>query len=137
MKYLGIDFGTKRVGIASSDDNGRMAFPLRVVPNSEELVQSIASICSKEHIEEIVIGDSINFQNQPNPIMELVYPFAKQLEAVTGLPVRFMNEVLSSQEANHLQGENAHNDASAAAIILQSYLNKWNPADEHEHDGEV
>jgi RNase H-fold protein (predicted Holliday junction resolvase) len=48
-----------------------------------------------------------------------------------------MPEVLTSREAMHLQGDNSENDASAAAIILQSYLNKWNPPPKSEHDGEV
>jgi putative Holliday junction resolvase len=137
MKYLAIDYGTKRIGIATSDDSGRMAFPLRVIPNTKDLIEVIAAICLAERIQSIVVGDSINFQNQPNPIMESVRPFAKELEAKTALPLHFMNEVLSSQEATHLQGDNTQNDASAAAIILQSYLNKWNPPKDEEHDGEI
>ena len=137
MKYLAIDYGTKRVGIATSDDSGRMAFPYSVIPNTSNLVEAVAVLCAKERIEAIVMGDSINYQNQPNPIMKIVHPFATALGERTRLPVHFINEVLSSQEAAHIQGDNAQNDASAAAIILQSYLNKWNPPTSGEHDGEV
>ena len=137
MKYLGIDYGTKRVGIATSDDGGRMAFPLRVMLNSRSLVAHIVKICKDEHIEMIVVGESIDFNNRHNQIMKEIIPFADSLKVATGLPVEFMNEVLSSREAAHIQGDNKANDASAAAIILQSYLNKWNPAREGEHDGEI
>lgn len=137
MKYLGIDYGTKRVGIATSDDGGRMAFPLRVLLNSRSLVSHIVKLCKDEHIETVVVGESIDFNNKHNAIMGEITPFADSLRAATGLPVVFMNEVLSSREATHIQGDNTKNDASAAAIILQSYLNKWNPANDSEHDGEI
>lgn len=127
MKYLGIDYGTKRVGIATSDDGGQMAFPLRVLLNSRSLIAHIAKICRDEHIDTIVMGESLNFQNKHNVIMGEITPFAEELKRETGLPLVFMNEVLSSREAMHLQGDNSENDASAAAIVLQSYLDKINP----------
>lgn len=114
-----------------------MAFPFRVIENSSNLIQEVSVICRDERIEAIVVGESLNFQNQPNSIMEKIRPFALALEKETGLPLHFMNEILSSREAMHIQGDNKHNDASAAAIILQSYLNKWNPPEEGEHDGEI
>ncbi len=137
MKYLGIDYGTKRVGLATSDDGGRMAFPLRVMHNSRSLIAHIAKICKDERIETVVVGESIDFKNKHNAIMQEITPFAEALKIATGLPVVFMNEVLSSREAMHIQGDNKENDSSAAAIILQSYLNKHNPAPIDEHDGEI
>ncbi len=127
MKYLGIDYGTKRVGLATAPKGGTIAFPLRVVPNTATLVEDIAGICRAEMVEAIVVGESLNFHNQPNPLMKKITPFANALTIATGLPIYFMNEVLSSQEAMHLQGDNAENDASAATIVLQSYLDKINP----------
>ncbi len=127
MKYLSIDYGTKRVGLATSDDSGVMAFPLRVLLNSRSLCAHIAKICRDEHIDVIVMGESLNFQNKHNSIMSEILPFVEKLKNESGLPVVYMNEVLSSQEAMHLQGDNSENDASAAAIVLQSYLDKINP----------
>jgi len=124
MKYLCIDYGTKRVGIASSDDEGTMAFPLRVIPNSKKLVKEIGIICRAEHVGMVIVGESNNFQNKPNPIMRDISPFAEALKKETGLEVAFMPEVLSSQEAARMTGTNNTNDASAAAIVLQSYLDK-------------
>ena len=137
MKYLGIDYGTKRLGIATSDEGGRMAFPFRVLLNSRSIIPHLAKICLDEKIDCIVVGESINFQNQHNAIMKEISPFSELLKEKTGLPVEFMNEVLSSREAGHIQGDNSLNDASAATIILQSYLNKHNPASKDEHDGEI
>ncbi|OGZ05492.1 MAG: hypothetical protein A2845_05775 [Candidatus Lloydbacteria bacterium RIFCSPHIGHO2_01_FULL_49_22] len=127
MKYLGIDFGTKRVGLAVAPDGGTMAFPLCVILNTHSLIEDIVAICQKEHIDAIVIGESLNFQNLPNPIMKKIGVFMGQLKTTTSLPIFLMNEVLSSREAMHLQGDNPQNDASAAAIILQSYLDKHFP----------
>lgn len=127
MKYLSIDYGTKRVGLATSDDSGVMAFPLRVLLNSRSLCAHIAKICRDERIDVIVMGESLNFQNKHNSIMAEIIPFVDKLKTESNLPVVYMNEVLSSQEAMHLQGDNSENDASAAAIVLQSYLDKINP----------
>ena len=135
MRYLGIDYGTKRIGLATAEDGG-MAFPLRVIPNRPTLVLDVADICIKEGIGTIVMGNSLNFQNQPNALMKKINPFVEELKKATGLPVEFMNEALSSREAMHLQGDNAENDASAAAIVLQSYLDKVNPPREESQDDE-
>jgi len=126
MKYLAIDYGTKRVGIATSDDGGTMAFPLRVIPNSKKLVEDITEICRLERIGTIIMGKSHNFKNEPNPLMRDIIPFAEALKKKTGLPVLFMTEVFSSQEAARVTGENSGNDASAAALVLQSYLDRAN-----------
>ncbi len=134
MKYLGIDYGTKRVGIATSDDGGLMAFPLRVLLNSRSLPAHIAKICRDEKVGTIVVGESLNFQNKHNVIMKEIGVFADDLKAASGLPVVFMNEVLSSREAMHLQGDNDQNDASAATIVLQSYLDKVNPKRDTSHE---
>ena len=126
MKYLGIDYGTKRVGLATSDDEGSMAFPLRIIPNSRTLVEDIAVICKAERIGTIVVGESHNFENKPNPIMRRITSFAEELRRETGLPVAFMPEIFSSKEAERVTGTNETNDASAAAIVLQSYLDRQN-----------
>ncbi len=124
MKYLGIDYGTKRVGIATSDDEGSMAFPLCVIENKKNLIEEIVGLCRDERIEKIIVGESNNLYNGHNPIMKEITPFAELLREFTHLPVDFMTEVLTSREAMHIQGDNMMNDASAAAIILQSYLDR-------------
>ena len=124
MRYLGIDYGAKRVGIAFSDIEGGMAFPHAVLPNDKKLISTIKELCDKEHIAEIVLGESLDYKMKPNVIMEKITPFKKELEEVTVLPVHFEREFMTSAAAGHLQGKGEMIDASAAALILQSYLDK-------------
>lgn len=124
MKFLGIDYGAKRVGIALSDSEGGMAFPHAVLPNDKKLISAIRELIEKEHIDEIVLGESLDYKMKPNVIMEKIVPFKKELEDVAGLPVHFEREFMTSAAAEHLQGKGEMIDASAAAIILQSYLDR-------------
>ena len=122
MKYLGIDFGGKRIGLAISDDNADFAFPLSVLPNSEKAAEQISEICKAKNVGAIVIGDSENFKMEKNEIMKEVGPFVEKLQKISGLPISFHPEFLTSREAERLQGKNDMLDASAAAIILKSFL---------------
>ena len=124
MRYLGIDFGRKRIGVAVSDESGSFAFPLTVLSNAEDLLDEIALICKENKIEEIVVGESMDFSFKENEIMKEIVPFAESLKKALQLPVRMHPEFLTSQEARRLQGKNEMNDASAAAIILKSYLDR-------------
>lgn len=136
MRYLGIDFGSKRIGLALSDIEGRMAFPHAVFPNEPDVIFRIAELCTRENVQTIVLGESRDYQNRENPIMQKIHPFRDVLKEATDIPVEFFPEVLSSLEAMRTQGDNMHNDASAAAIVLQSYLDRINPkrADVDEDD---
>lgn len=127
MRYLGIDYGTKRIGLALSDIEGRMAFPHGVLSNDPDAIFKISELCTRESVQTIVIGESRDYQNRENPIMQKIHPFREVLREATDVPVEFFPEVLSSMEAMRIQGDNAHNDASAAAIVLQSYLDRINP----------
>jgi putative holliday junction resolvase len=124
MKYLGIDFGIKRVGLSVSDETGKMAFPHSVILNNKKLLAEIGEIIKKEKVGSMVIGESKNFKGEPNKIMAEIVKFKKILEEVTKSPVFFEPEFMTSQQAEHLQGKNEMHDASAATIILQSYLDK-------------
>ena len=55
MRYLGIDYGSKRVGLAISDEGGTMAFPYKIIPNNMELVDAIHNICGAEEISAMVL----------------------------------------------------------------------------------
>ncbi len=123
-KYLGIDYGSKNVGLSVSDDEGLMAFPLEVLPNDPALAEKIKKICAERKIEAVVVGESLDYSGKENPVMKKIRPFAEKLKAETGLPIFFEPEFLTSREAGHIQGENGKADASAAALILKSYLDK-------------
>lgn len=126
MKYLGIDYGTKRVGVAISDEGGILAFPRGVYENSPLLMEKLLHMIHDEHVEVIVLGESNNYQGKPNPIMKDIHLFRESIESESGLRVVLEPEVLSSRQAMHIQGDNDMNDASAAAIVLQGYLDRLN-----------
>jgi putative Holliday junction resolvase len=124
VRILGIDYGTKKVGFAVSDEAGRLAFPHGVVPNTKNLAEKIHGICATENIGAVVIGESRDFDGTPNSVMKKILPFKKRLEDTLGLSVYFEPEFLTSKQARNIQEDGAMTDASAAAIILQSYLDK-------------
>lgn len=125
----------KKVGIAISDDDGRLAFPKEIVNNNSELVNYIVDLAEDDNISRIVIGQSTNYQSEDNPIMERIRQFKKALEERLSMSIYFEAEFLTSAEAKRQPKEadrlrsrkpkiHRHVDASAAAIILQSYINK-------------
>jgi putative Holliday junction resolvase len=126
MKRLGIDFGTKKIGLAVTDDGGQMAFPYKVIPNDGGHTKYIEDLVSVESIEEIVIGYSLNNKGQPNKVHEKVEELVTDLTLHIGLPIHLEPEQYSTKEASHIQGKNSLTDAAAAAIILNSYITKQN-----------
>lgn len=126
MKYLGIDYGSKRVGVAISDESLIFSFPLTVLDTSDNLLDEIKKICDENKIEVIVVGESRDFSFNENDIMKEVHPFISKLKETIGLPVYLHPEFMTSQEAERLQGKNEMTDASAAALILKSYLDTKN-----------
>ena len=138
MRYLGIDYGSKRVGVAISDEDGNMAFPYKIILNDMELVDNIHNICGTEEVSAIVLGESHDLSGQPNKIMGSIEEFKRNIEAELDLPVYFQKEFMTSVFARGNDGKKENDarkskkekdvkiDDSAAAIILQRYLDKKN-----------
>ena len=126
MRYLGIDYGTKRVGIAISDEGGTMAFPYAILENTRTLVGEIKNICAKEQVGSIVLGESLDYQGNPNAVMEKMDQFMSELHEQVGVPIAQEREFLSTQQARFFQTDKKHVDDSAAAIILQAHLDRKN-----------
>ena len=126
MRYLGIDFGTKRIGIALSDESGTIAFPELVLTNSKEVPQDIAMLVKERNVARIVLGESLDYHNRPNAIATSIAYFKEELEKCVEIPVIYAPEQMSSVAAERFQGKHALLDASAAAVILQWYLDKVN-----------
>ena len=122
MKYLGIDYGTKRIGLALSDEDGVLAFPHKVIQNKSRANTEIIQIAKSEKIEKIVVGESLDYKNQPNQVMKNIEKFGKELNALTGIEVLYEPEYLTSAQARRAPGAGTRVDASAAALILQYYL---------------
>jgi len=121
---MGIDFGSKNVGVAFSDDAGLMAFPHKVFANDDGLLQKIENLIKEKEVEEIVIGHSLGRDGEPNKIHASTEEFITDLTRATGLPVHLEPEQYTTQEAIRFQGKTDKIDASAAAIILNSYITR-------------
>jgi putative Holliday junction resolvase len=122
MVYIGLDFGAKRIGVAISDQGGVFAFPKMVLPNDKDAVPAILALVKKESAETVVIGNTRSLSGQANAITERLENFIQELE-VAGLRVERIWEGWSSHEAARFAPKGkTHDDAAAAAIILQRYL---------------
>jgi len=118
---MAIDYGTKRVGIASTDESGTFALPRIVLSNDKNLVEEIIKFKEKGCIGKVVIGESLDFTGGENPVMKQVRELGLNLRE-HGVEVVFHPEVLTTTEARQIQGNTRMTDASAAALILKSYL---------------
>ena len=130
MRILGIDYGTKRIGIALSDPEEQFALPHKVIKNAaydissiEDLADEIELVANTSGVQTIVMGESRDYKGEPNAIFPAILDIKKKLES-KGFKVEFELEFMTSQQAERLQGKNDLSDASAAALILQSYLDK-------------
>ncbi|MCR4261049.1 MAG: RuvX/YqgF family protein [Candidatus Colwellbacteria bacterium] len=121
MRLMAVDYGEKRVGIASTDESGEFAIPRAVYPNDLELIDKVCDFVEKEKIEAVVIGDSKNFKGEPNLVMKGVEAFKSVLEN-RGVKTILHTEILTTMEARQIQGQTDMTDASAAALILKSYI---------------
>ncbi len=144
MKYLGIDFGEKRIGIAVSDIEAKMAFPKVVLENSAKIVEDILAKIEEYKAEVVVIGESKNYKGEDNKINPAIIKFKLTLEKAleeknkskaehldvlanvqtSPIPVYLEPEFMTSMQVEKLFGKNEMLDASAASIILQSFLDK-------------
>ena len=133
MRYLGIDYGSKKIGIAFSDEAGAMGFPHGIITNTPGTVDEVAKLLAEKGAEAIVVGESRDLSGAENPIAADAKAFAAALAEKTGKPVYWEAEFYTSAEARRardasVEGRSPKNtdavDASAAALILTSYLSK-------------
>lgn len=128
MRLLGIDYGEKKIGIAVSDENAKFAFPYSVIDNvsAAKVLKEIRKICEENDIGKIILGESLTYKMEPNVIMKRINKFKALLEGELNLPVEFESEILTTKQAERTGGKTDRIHASAAALILQSYLDKRN-----------
>lgn len=122
MRYMGIDYGSKRVGIALTDEGGAMAFPHKVLQNSTDLVKDLVALIEEKQVEAIVIGHSLNRNGEPNAIHGKIEELMTDLTLAVGIPIHLHPEQYTTQEALRIQGRTDKTDASAATLILNSFL---------------
>ncbi len=128
MKYLGIDFGSKKVGFAQSDDEGRLAFPLMIAPNDTSLLKDTLELIREMKFSVVVIGESVDGNGKLNPIAKEARAFGAKIENGIDVIVKFEKEWYSTVEARKQPGNEGNHevDDQAAAIVLQRYLDKIN-----------
>ncbi|MDR3519726.1 MAG: Holliday junction resolvase RuvX [Candidatus Pacebacteria bacterium] len=143
FRFLGVDYGTKRIGLAISDENGIIAFPKQILANDSKTFENLEILIKKENIKEIVVGESVDFSGKLNALSGRIEVFILELKEKFNLPVHKQKEFLTSVEARHSkdtkkdfnqsqshskvkQIKSGRVDAGAAALILQRYLDKNN-----------
>lgn len=127
MKYLAIDYGKKYIGLAVSDDMGLLAFPLDVYENNKDILNTIKKICQDKEIQNIVIGDSVDQDGVKNNIAKDAQNFSEILKNEINLNIYFEKEQFTSAHARHSGNDKKGRiDASAAALILQRFLDRLN-----------
>lgn len=136
MKSLGIDYGTKKVGLAMSDREGLMAFPLKIIKNDQALIENISTIILENTIEKIFVGKSLGSFGEENKIQKDIDLFIEKLKKITSVPVETVIESFTSSHGRIGIDKNSLNDrktkqvheglvdAKAATLILQRGLDK-------------
>lgn len=133
MRWLGVDAGEARVGIAISDPDGRYAIPLEVVP-ANAAFPAIRAIVTREEIGGIVLGLPRLPSGDEGDAARMARKLGDRLERL-GVPVEYEDETLTSQQAESVAGGTGSrrrpSDDIAASLILQQYLDRQRdrPAD--------
>ncbi len=132
MRILAVDHGEKRIGLALSDATATIASPLKVVEHVSRAIDAaqVADIASQNDVKLIVIGQSFDEEGKPNPAGRRAGRFADELKNQTNIPIELWDESFSTQDARAARIElgvsqnkrAGHQDAFAAVVILQSYL---------------
>lgn len=135
MKYLGLDLGSRTLGIATSDKSGMIATSYKIIRHNEEydkLIDEVCKIVEVENIESIVLGFPKNMNNTIGPKGRLSIEFKEKLEKKLSIPIYLQDERLTTKQAEDVLIANNTSrkkrkkviDALAATIILQSFLDR-------------
>jgi putative holliday junction resolvase len=133
MRYLGIDYGSKRVGLALSDEAGTMGFPHTILENTPRLIDELCVLIAKENVGAVVIGESRTLGGGENAIAKDASSLGSLITERAGLPVFYESEMFTSAQARRAQAKVVKTrgtkprgsvDASAAALILTGYLSR-------------
>jgi putative Holliday junction resolvase len=132
MRILALDHGTRRIGVAVSDETKTIAQPLEYIPAEpfKDFLERFKKILIEKEVEHILIGMPRNMDGTYGPAAQKVQAFVELLKADTALPIKLWDERLTSSMANKvlIQGGVRRDqrkekvDKMAAAILLQSYL---------------
>jgi putative Holliday junction resolvase len=123
VRYLAIDFGERRIGLATSDATGLIATPRRTILRASDraAIAEIVGFARDEEVEGIVVGLPHHADGQENALAPRVRSFARKLSEALALPVAFVDEHLTSRAAAD-RYPSAEIDAAAAAVLLDDFL---------------
>lgn len=132
-RYLGLDIGNRRIGVAVSDELGLTAQPVLTLErrrNSREDLRSLARLARRFGVAGIVVGNPVHLSGETSPQATRTQTFANQLGEFTGLPIHLWDERLTTREAHQILYEAGHArqehravvDQVAATLILQSFM---------------
>lgn len=140
-RYLGLDIGARRIGVAVSDELGLTAQPVLTLERrrvgksiAREDLRSLARLARRFGVAGIVVGNPVHLSGDESPQAERTRDFAGQLGALTGLPIHYWDERLTSHEAHQILYQAGHKrqehrrivDQVAATLILQDFLEAGN-----------
>src|SRR3990170_4695998 len=140
-RVLALDVGEKRIGLAISDPEGRLAVPLETINRTKEStdLRAITAVVEREGVGTLLVGLPLSLDGSVGPQARLVQDFARRLAAAVPLPVELWDERLSTLEAGSRRGATGERrrplrerrggrrprvdvDSLAAAVFLQGYL---------------
>ena len=122
-KYLGIDWGLKRIGLSLGDSSSRLATPFKTVNSIDDIAQAV----KEEKIDEIILGQPIKLNGVDDEMIPEYDLFLANIKEKLLIPIKFIDERLTSIAADKLSGSKktkASRDELAAMIILQSYFDQ-------------
>lgn len=132
MRVLGIDFGEQRIGLALSDAEGRWALPYATIERQTDrrAAYRIADLARREGVELLVLGEPLGLDGRAGDAASRVRRFGERLTRATGLPIRWVDEALTTVEATERlraagldhRKDRERRDAVAAQILLQEAL---------------
>lgn len=123
-KILGLDYGDKKIGIAIADSENKLALPYKIIDNNN-FINQLKGICEKESIGKIIVGLPLALSGKDTEQTKKVKNIIKILKEEFVFPIGLEDERMTSKLAGVMVG-NKKDDVSAAAIILQSYLDRQN-----------
>lgn len=127
-RIVGLDVGSKRIGVASVGRIAKLPQPLKILENSESVFADIQEIVKQEGADLVVVGIPRNLDGEETAQSKEIREFATRLQVKTGLDIAFADESLSSRRAEQMTkdygAKGAGLDALAACFILEEFLLK-------------
>jgi putative holliday junction resolvase len=138
-RYLGLDVGNRRIGVAVSDELGLTAQPVLTLErrrNQREDLRSLARLARRFEVVGIVVGNPLHISGEVSPQALKTQELAAELGTLSGLPIHLWDERLTSHEAHQILYQAGHArqdhrkviDQVAATLILQSFLDSYRPS---------